>query len=196
MRVLAGPVRLDYGVDRADSVQQGGVPLRLPVGRTRHTERRDIVVPQRVAVGFSLDDGNAPGSIRPTLRLTAQVSSRDKLNMFWDPSQFRFSDNVAIGGITGPAAGAPETGTVSGGTGWKQGTYGRLEQIRWTSTTTNRLLLEAGLGTYQQNWNGRERPGNNRDLIPVTEQCTAGCPTNGNLQNLTYRAQNWNTDFM
>jgi hypothetical protein len=141
-------------------------------------------------------NGNAPGSVRPTLRLTAQVSSRDKLNMFWDPSTFRFADNVAIGGITGPAAGAPETGTVSGGTGWKQGTYGRLEQIRWTSTTTNRLLLEAGLGTYQQNWNGRERPGNNRDLIPVTEQCTAGCPNNGNLQNLTYRAQNWNTDFM
>ena len=64
-----------------------------------------------------------------------------------------------IGGITGPTAGAPETGTVSGGTGWKQGTYGRLEQIRWTQTTTSRLLLEAGLGTYQQNWNGRERPG-------------------------------------
>jgi hypothetical protein len=142
------------------------------------------------------ENGNAPGTIRPTLRLTAQVSRRDKLNMFWDPSTFRFKDNVAIGGITGPAAGAPETGTVSGGTGWKQGTYGRLEQIRWTSTTTNRLLLEAGLGTYQQNWNGRERPGNNRDLIPVTEQCSRGCPTNGNLQNLSYRAQNWNTDFM
>src|SRR5262245_31647693 len=141
-------------------------------------------------------NSNAPGTIRPTLRLTAQVSSRDKLNMFWDPSTFRFSDSVAIGGITGPAAGAPETGTVSGGTGWKQGTYGRLEQIRWTSTTTNRLLLEAGLGTYQQNWNGRERPGNNRDLIPVTEQCTAGCPANGNIQGLVYRAQNWNTDFM
>ena len=121
---------------------------------------------------------------------------RNKLNMFWDPSPFRFADNVAMGGITGPTAGAPETGTVSGGTGWKQGTYGRLEQIRWTSTTTNRLLLEAGLGTYQQNWNGRERPGNNRALIPVTEQCTAGCPNNGNIQGLVYRAQNWNTDFM
>jgi hypothetical protein len=142
------------------------------------------------------ENGNAPGTIRPTLRLTAQVSSRDKLNMFWDTSTFRFADNVAIGGITGPGAGAPETGTVAGGTGWHQGTYGRMEQIRWTSTATSRLLLEAGLGTYQQNWNGRERPGNNRDLIPVTEQCTAGCPNNGGLQNLVYRAQNWNTDFM
>jgi hypothetical protein len=139
---------------------------------------------------------NGPGTIRPTLRLTAQVTARNKLNMFWDPSQFRFADRPQIGGITGPTAGAPETGTVSGGTGWKQGTYGRLNQIRWTSTMTNKLLLEAGLGTYQQNWNGREVPGNNRALIPVTEQCTAGCPTNGNIQGLTYRAQNWNTDFM
>jgi Carboxypeptidase regulatory-like domain len=141
------------------------------------------------------ENGNAPGAIKPTLRLTAQLTSRDKLNMFWDPSTFRMSDNVAIGGITGPGAGAPETGTVAGGT-WGKGTYGRLNQIRWTSTMTSRLLLEAGLGTYQQNWNGRETPGNNRNLIPVTEQCTAGCPTNGNLQNLVYRAQNWNTDFM
>jgi hypothetical protein len=141
-------------------------------------------------------NGNSPGTIRPTLRLTAQASPRNKFNLFWDPSTFRFSDRPQIGGITGPTAGAPETGTVSGGTGWKQGTYGRLEQIRWTQTTTSRLLLEAGLGTYQQNWNGRERPGNNRDLIQVTEQCTAGCPNNGNIQGLVYRAQNWNTDFM
>ncbi len=136
------------------------------------------------------ENGNSPGTVRPTLRLTAQVTAKDKLNMFWDPGAFRFTDPVQIGGITGPQAGAPETGTVSG--------YVKspLQQIRWTSTRTSRLLLEAGLGTYQQNWNGRERPGNNRDLIPVTEQCTAGCPTNGNLQNLVYRAQNWNTDYM
>ena len=40
------------------------------------------------------ENGNAPGSIRPTLRLTAQVTPRNKLNMFWDPSPFRFADNV------------------------------------------------------------------------------------------------------
>ena len=40
-------------------------------------------------------NGNSPGTIRPTLRLTAQVTSRDKLNMFWDPSSFRFSDPAA-----------------------------------------------------------------------------------------------------
>jgi hypothetical protein len=135
-------------------------------------------------------NGNSPGTVRPALRLTAQVTAKDKLNMFWDAGAYRFTDPVQIGGITGPTAGAPETGTVSGYT------KSPLQQIRWTSTRTSRLLLEAGLGTYQQNWNGRERPGNNRDLIPVTEQCTNGCPTNGNIQGLVYRAQNWNTDWM
>jgi carboxypeptidase family protein len=135
------------------------------------------------------------GSINPTLRLTAQVSPRHKLNLYWDPSSYRLSDRPAIGGITGPTAGAPETATVSGGTGWK-GTYSRMETARWTSTMTARLLLEAGVSAYQQNWNGRERPDNDRTLIPVTEQCTAGCPTNGNIQGLVYRGQTWNADFM
>jgi hypothetical protein len=31
----------------------------------------------------------------------------------------------------------------------------------------------------------------------VQEQCSAGCPTNGNIQNLTYRSQNnWNADWL
>jgi len=136
------------------------------------------------------------GAITPTLRLTAQVTPRNKLNLYWDTGAFRFSDPVQVGGITGPTAGAPETGTVAGGTGFQQGTYGRMETVRWTSTTTTKLLLEAGLSAYQQNWNGREVPGNNRSLIQVTEQCSAGCPNNGNIQGLTYRAQTWSPDFM
>jgi hypothetical protein len=135
------------------------------------------------------------GSINPTLRLTAQVSPKNKLNLYWDPSSYRLSDRPQVGGITGPTAGAPETGTVSGGTGFT-GTYSRMETARWTSTMTARLLLEAGVSAYQQNWNGRERPGNDRSLIPVTEQCTAGCPANGNIQGLVYRAQTWSADFM
>jgi hypothetical protein len=144
----------------------------------------------------TVENTTGAGAIDPTLRLTAQVTPKDKLNLYWDPSSFRFSDPVQIGGITGPTAGAPETGTVSGGTGWKQGDYSRMETIRWTRTATTKLLLEAGLSAYQQNWNGREVPGNNTALIPVTEQCSAGCPSNGNIQGLTYRAQTWSADFM
>jgi hypothetical protein len=144
----------------------------------------------------SVQNSSGYGAILPTLRITAQVSPKNKLNMYWDPSLFRFTDNPAIGGIAGPMAGAPETATVAGGTGFKQGGYSRMETLRWASTAASRLLLEAGVSAYQQNWNGRERPGNDRSLIPVTEQCTAGCPANGNIQGLVYRAQNWNADFM
>jgi hypothetical protein len=147
-------------------------------------------------VSRSVENSSGKGAINPTLRITAQVSPKNKLNMYWDPGAYRLSDNPAIGGITGPTAGAPETATVAGGTGWRQGSYSRMETLRWTSTATSRLLLEAGVSAYQQNWNGRERPGNDRSLIPVTEQCTAGCPANGNIQGLVYRAQNWNADFM
>ena len=140
-------------------------------------------------------ENTTAGSINPTLRLTGQVTPKHKLNLYWDPGSYKLSDRPQIGGITGPTAGAPETGTTSGGDGWK-GNYSRMETARWTNVTTARLLLEAGVSAYQQNWNGRERINNDRTLIPVTEQCTAGCPTNGNLQGLVYRAQTWNADFM
>jgi hypothetical protein len=57
--------------------------------------------------------------------------------------------------------------------------------------------LEAGVGTYLSNWNTRERPGNNRALIQVTEQCSAGCPSNGGIPNLVYRGQaTWSADWI
>ena len=66
-----------------------------------------------------------------------------------------------------------------------------------TWTVTSRLLLDASYGSYHQDWNGRERPGNNRDLIRMTEQCTAGCANNGGgIPGLVYRAQVWNPDYM
>src|SRR3954471_2747374 len=135
------------------------------------------------------------GAINPTLRMTGQISPKNKLSLYWDPGSARLSDRPQVGGINGPTAGAPETATVSGGTGFN-GTYARMETARWTSTMTAKLLLEAGVSAYQQNWNGRERPGNDRSLIPVTEQCTAGCPANGNIQGLVYRAQAWDASFM
>jgi hypothetical protein len=63
----------------------------------------------------SVENSSGKGAINPTLRITAQVSPKNKLNMYWDPSSFHFTDNPAIGGITGPTAGAPETTTGAGG---------------------------------------------------------------------------------
>ena len=85
--------------------------------------------------------------------------------------------------LAGSATNAPETGGRNHG--WQRG-----QQVKWTSTATNKLLLEAGIGTYLSDWNTRERPGNlTRDLVRVVEQCSAGCAANGNIPGLTYRSQ-------
>ena len=130
---------------------------------------------------------SSSGVVTPTLRLTAQVTPREQvepvLGRWWvQVQQSSFCRLLHV--VARDGDGQPGNGSS------------RLQQVRWTSTLTNRLLLEAGLGTYQQNWNGRERPGNNRSLIRVVEQCAGGCPDNGGIAGLTYRAQNWNTDYM
>ncbi len=130
---------------------------------------------------------SSKGTITPTLRLTINLSQKHRLGAFWDAGGFTLKNYPTVGSSTA----APETGTINPGNG-----SSRLQQVTYTATLTSKLLLEAGLGTYQQNWNGRERPDNNRDLIRVVEQCSAGCPTNGNIPGLTYRAQNWNADWM
>jgi hypothetical protein len=123
------------------------------------------------------------GPLQPNLRLTFQLSSRDKLNLFWDEQ----ISNDSLG--AGSATASPETSGLNHG--WQ-----RVQQIKWTSTTTSRLWMEAGLGTYLSSYNGRERPDNNRDLIPVTEQCTAGCAANGGIAGLLYRGQSYGDSWI
>jgi hypothetical protein len=143
------------------------------------------------------------GPLQPALRLTFQLSSRDKLNVFWDEQ----ISNNSLG--AGSATNAPETGGRNHG--WQ-----RVQQVKWTSTTTNRLLLEAGLGTYLSNWNTRERYAEDsplsvearRNLIQVNEQCAAtqprdafgrggSCAENGGIAGLNYRNQaTWNADWI
>lgn len=140
------------------------------------------------------------------LRLTVQPTTRNKFNLFWDeqhPCQGAASlgstdgcrqsgpDEVICGapGSSNPscsATAAPETGTYLS-------PYGqRVQQATWTSPTSNRLLLEAGVGTYLSRWGGSEQPGNpTRDLVRVTEQCAPTCANNGGIANLVYRSQNW-----
>src|SRR5688572_29202032 len=132
--------------------------------------------------GQAQNVGNGP--LQPNLRLTIQLSRRDKLNLFWDEQ----ISNNSVG--QGSSTSAPETGS------WNHG-WQRVQQVKWTSTASNRLLLEAGLGTYLSNWNGRERPDNDRRLIQVMEQCTSGlCAVNGG-QAITYRGQStWNADWI
>lgn len=83
------------------------------------------------------------------------------------------------------ATDAPEVGTYLDGYGQ------RVQQATWTSPMTNRLLLEAGFGTYFSQWGGTPHPGSPfYNMISVQEQCTAGCAINGGIQNLRYRSAN------
>jgi hypothetical protein len=146
----------------------------------------------------------AAGSWRnAALRVTVQPTPRNKFNVFWDqqvPCQGaavlgsdqgcrQSGDDEIICGAAGAsnppcsATAAPEIGTYLSGYGQ------RVQQATWTSPVTNRLLLEAGFGTYWSQWGGTAHPGSNfTDLVGVTEQCTAGCPVNGSIAGLQYRS--------
>jgi hypothetical protein len=145
-------------------------------------------------------------------RVTVQATQRNKFNVYWDeqhPCQGAAfpgtndgcrqskSDEFICGAPASSnascsATSAPETGTYLN-------PYGqRVQQATWTSPVTNKLLLEAGVGTYLSRWGGSEMPGNpTRDLIRVTEACpaTTGCAANGNIAGLQYRSENWAGDW-
>ena len=136
------------------------------------------------------------------LRLTLQASPRNKLNVYWDEQDpcagATWSADVsgcrrqpASGFVYGGGAtAAPETATYND-------KFQRVQQVTWTSPLTNRILAEARLGTYLTRWGGDELPGSvTRGLVRMQEQCTAGCPANGNIPNLVYRSGNWASHWM
>src|SRR5262249_28452589 len=71
------------------------------------------------------------GPVQPALRLTYQVSSKNKLNLYWDEQAS--NNSLGAGGPAGAFVNAPETGGRNHG--WQ-----RVQQVKWTSTATNKLL--------------------------------------------------------
>jgi len=141
-----------------------------------------------------------------SLRLTGQATPKNRLSVFWDEQLPCHGGSWApgikacrepqadyvLGGSPGSSSPfstatiAPEASSYSGGN------YLRVQQATFTSTVTNRFLIDAGFGTYLNHWGGVEIPGNpTRDLVRVVEQCTRGCAANGGIAGLTYRSQNW-----
>ncbi len=153
---------------------------------------------------------NAASYRMMTLRLTAQVTPRNKLAVFWDEQQpceggaatgFSGSacrtsgDDLVYGGST--AAPTPSaSATLAPETAAYRDFGNRVYQAKWTAPATNRLLLEASMGSYRSRWGGSEVPGlNTVGLIRVVEQCAAGCAANGNIPGLTYRSGNWSSNI-
>ena len=158
-----------------------------------------------------LADPNRPAvlaaSYRITaLRLTSQVTPRNKVTVFWDQQlpceggaapgfsgdacRQSGDDEIFAGSTAAPTpsaspTAAPETAAYRD--------YGnRVTQAKWSAPLTNRFLFEAGTGMYRSRYGGGQLPGlATENLVRVVEACTGGCPANGNIANLSYRSLNW-----
>ena len=124
--------------------------------------------------------------LNESLRLSMQLSPRNKLNLFWD-EQNVCSISFAIcenGGNYANALFSPEAN------GYGDLYPMRAQQVTYSSPFSNRLLIEGGFGYFFSRWGGRAKEDpNTESLIKMVEQCTAGCPANGNVPGLTYRSQ-------
>jgi hypothetical protein len=145
------------------------------------------------------------------LRLTVQATPRNKFGLFWDeqiPCKGATWSEHEEGCRQQPASGfhysgaqatvAPEAGGAggAGGTIAYGNKFQRVQQATWSSPATNRLLLEAGFGTYLQRFGTNEQPGNpTRGMVRVTEQCGGGCAINGNIPGLVFRSQNFDDSW-
>jgi hypothetical protein len=106
------------------------------------------------------------------LRLTTQLTPKNKLSLFWDEQPYcsgaawpgtdddggcqSNKDGWIYGGsqtngFFGPGPNSPETGDY-------QSNHQRVQQVKYTAPATNRLLIEAGFGTYISQWGYTERP--------------------------------------
>ncbi len=110
------------------------------------------------------------------VRLTWQANAKNKFNFYEDQQSLCTS---CMGG--GTATTAPEARS-------NNHAAPTVQQVTWTSPFTSRVLLEAGFGTnITMGYGVQADLPNNNLLIPVTEQCTAGCANNGGIAGLVYR---------
>jgi hypothetical protein len=131
------------------------------------------------------------------IRLTGQLTPRNKLSFYHDynftctGSSFardatgkgacrpRGDDWIALGGATT----APESAS-----GWDD--REKIVQLTYSSTVTNRLLLEGGYSTFISAWGGQVPAGALTDFIPVTEQSAWYGFANTTYRGLNTRSSN------
>jgi hypothetical protein len=159
---------------------------------------------------------NAVSRTVTALRLTSQVTPRNKVGFFFDNQlacdgsthvqdgpgcRSRGENWVASGTATvAPEAASGAQGTAGGAFGYAD-SWQRVMQATWTSPVTSRLLLEAGASTYISKWGWMEQPGAVRNLNQVVEQAAmSGTFPDGTTwrtpANFTYRALDWNFNNM
>ena len=101
------------------------------------------------------------GSYSAVTRLTWQASQKDKVRFYLDR---QFNGEFFNGFNTLPTT-SPEASTDAFGLGW-------VPQLKWTQTTTNKLLLEAGISYYTQGYEQNCRESVKSGDLPQLEQTT------------------------
>src|SRR5712692_9018105 len=126
-----------------------------------------------------------------TPRITWQANQRNKFSFVWD-------EQPICRKCTGSTSfsGSPVSTTSPEADGYGEYNPQRVQQARWTSPVTNRLLLEAGIGTSFYGRGNRERdPNPTHDLARVFNIGQVVVPAAGTTPaitaNFTYRSQNW-----
>jgi hypothetical protein len=115
-------------------------------------------------------------------RITAQVTPRNKIHVFWDEQSV--CARCENGGNYANATTSPEAN------GYGDLTPMRFQQATWNSPVNNKLLLEGGFGYFFSRWGGRAKQDpNTESLVRIIEQCSAGCAANGGIPGLMYRSQ-------
>ena len=203
---IGGPIKSDrvwfFGTFRDEGSERSVPGMFANANAGDPTKWTYVADPSRPAV-------NAASYRMMSMRVTTQATPRNKFVVFWDEQKpceggaaSNFSGNacrtsgndLVYGGSTAaptPSASAtlaPETAAYRD--------YGnRHYSAKWTAPVTNKLLLEAGMGSYRSRWGGKEVPGlETTNLIRVVEQCATGCAANGNIPGLTYRSGNWSSN--
>jgi hypothetical protein len=123
----------------------------------------------------SLKVRNANDKKIGAIRLTNQLTPRHKVGFYFDyqhnctgsayekgakQCRDRGDDWIALNG--GFNAGSPESGNV-----WDD--REKIVQGSWSSPLTDKLLLEAGVSSFNSRWGGQEPGGALMDFIPVIE---------------------------
>jgi hypothetical protein len=121
-----------------------------------------------------------------TPRITWQATERNKFSFSWD-EQPVCRTCTGTTSLTGTPNFIFPTSPEADGHG--EFSPQRVQTARWTSPMTNKLLLEAGMGTTYYQWGGRELdPNPGKDLIQVVNINQTVAP--GVVTNMRYRSQN------
>ncbi|HEY1305182.1 MAG TPA: carboxypeptidase regulatory-like domain-containing protein [Vicinamibacterales bacterium] len=128
---------------------------------------------------------NANSKMIGAIRLTGQASDKNKLGFYYDyqkncsgsaytkgadQCRDRGDDWVALGAIGGFGSNSPEAGNQV----WDD--REKIVQATWTSTVTNKLLLEAGLSSFNSRWGLYPGAGADESIVSITELTGTGVP--------------------